>query len=369
MKQYESTFGSTNSTVKVGAVEFIFINAQVLDGPKTDVQTSKTWSFIQHLSGDASPSPRVLLTHIPLYRPDSSACGPHRASSVINQKIRRMPMEPHRILYQNYLTEETSQALLESLKPMAVFSGHDHDQCETTHVVSGSSYTEHTVGTFSWRNGNMFPSFMLVSVAPKSAGDAKSLQSPVTSSLCFLPVQLAVYIWYGTLVAISIVAIFSWPAQGVQFMSWERFRIYVQGILSLQSPVKEKVEDVETEWEMVWDAEGAMHLISKGHVKMPDNPQGLSSDIRGTVQARPAAKRLAANETDTKSLNAEEQNISGARPSKIKGRSCMRKLLLGLGPLVALVAWSLGFYVILLMKDWSETTPLLEMRDGGEAFG
>lgn len=36
---------------------------------------------------DAKSHPRVLLTHIPLYRPDQTPCGPHRASSVIDQVI------------------------------------------------------------------------------------------------------------------------------------------------------------------------------------------------------------------------------------------------------------------------------------------
>lgn len=32
LEQYESFFGSTNFRVRVGGVEFIFVNAQVLDG-------------------------------------------------------------------------------------------------------------------------------------------------------------------------------------------------------------------------------------------------------------------------------------------------------------------------------------------------
>lgn len=36
---------------------------------------------------DAKSHPRVLLTHIPLYRRDQTPCGPHRASSVIDQVI------------------------------------------------------------------------------------------------------------------------------------------------------------------------------------------------------------------------------------------------------------------------------------------
>lgn len=85
---------------------------------------------------------------------------------------------------------------------------------------------------------------------------------------------------YGILFVVSIVAVFAWPAKGVHLgISWEQFRSYVRGILSVQGQVKEKV-DLDNEWEMVWDAEGAMHLLSKAQAKIPDSSQGLSSDVR-----------------------------------------------------------------------------------------
>lgn len=36
---------------------------------------------------DVRENPRVLLTHIPLYRPDETPCGPHRSSEIINQVL------------------------------------------------------------------------------------------------------------------------------------------------------------------------------------------------------------------------------------------------------------------------------------------
>lgn len=36
---------------------------------------------------DVNLNPRVLLTHIPLYRPDWTTCGPYRYSPVINQVL------------------------------------------------------------------------------------------------------------------------------------------------------------------------------------------------------------------------------------------------------------------------------------------
>lgn len=39
------------------------------------------------LLADSKPPARVLLTHIPLHRPDDTPCGPHRGSPVINQVL------------------------------------------------------------------------------------------------------------------------------------------------------------------------------------------------------------------------------------------------------------------------------------------
>ena len=44
------------------------------------------WLFFILFQGNTS-NPKVLLTHIPLYRPDNTPCGPHRSSPVINQVL------------------------------------------------------------------------------------------------------------------------------------------------------------------------------------------------------------------------------------------------------------------------------------------
>jgi hypothetical protein len=80
----------------------------LLVGVKQNKERSSSWEFIKSLplgmklyrctqllyvirlltfllfQGNIS-NPKVLLTHIPLYRPDNTPCGPHRLSPVINQ--------------------------------------------------------------------------------------------------------------------------------------------------------------------------------------------------------------------------------------------------------------------------------------------
>jgi hypothetical protein len=44
-------------------------------------------AYLFNVCAEKNPLPRVLVTHIPLYRPDDTPCGANRASPVINQVI------------------------------------------------------------------------------------------------------------------------------------------------------------------------------------------------------------------------------------------------------------------------------------------
>ncbi|GJN31700.1 hypothetical protein PR202_gb20128 [Eleusine coracana subsp. coracana] len=100
------------------------------------------------------------------------------------------------ITYQNYLSKETSDLLLSILKPVLVLSGHDHDQCTVVHSTPFGPVTEHTLGTISWQQGNLYPSFMLLSAGPKLSQNLTDLKHEVLTNLCFLPEQTHIYIWY-----------------------------------------------------------------------------------------------------------------------------------------------------------------------------
>uniref|UniRef100_A0A7N2L824 Calcineurin-like phosphoesterase domain-containing protein n=1 Tax=Quercus lobata TaxID=97700 RepID=A0A7N2L824_QUELO len=90
IKRYENEFGMRNYQFTVGKVDFIAIDAQTLDDkqrsgrPQEDL-ASLTWNFVKNVSMDVQLNPRVLLTHIPLYRQDWTSCGRLRGSPVINQ--------------------------------------------------------------------------------------------------------------------------------------------------------------------------------------------------------------------------------------------------------------------------------------------
>ena len=89
---------------------------------------------------------RILFTHIPLYRPPDTNCGPFRESP-----------RPIRVgaghQYQNTLTPEITTRILDTLWPVqAVFSGDDHDYCLVHHELERTMelVPEYTVKSFSW---------------------------------------------------------------------------------------------------------------------------------------------------------------------------------------------------------------------------
>ena len=91
-------------------------------------------------------------------------------------------------MYQDYLSEETARRLLETVEPELILSGHDHDQCEVRHVYGAdggnAEVNEITVGTFSALNGNVDPSFLMLSIGDDSGRESAEL---IQHKLCFLP--------------------------------------------------------------------------------------------------------------------------------------------------------------------------------------
>ena len=99
--------------------------------------------FLNSLQTDTPTEARILLTHVPLYRPPGTSCGPLRES---RQPIRH----EHGYQFQNLLTPEISKTIVDIIRPLAVFSGDDHDYCNVQHNYGGMKFSEYTIKSFSW---------------------------------------------------------------------------------------------------------------------------------------------------------------------------------------------------------------------------
>lgn len=70
---------------------------------------------------------------------------------------------------------------------------------------------QHTVGTFSWLQGNLYPSYALLSVDPGVWPDADSgeaIEQPKAElKVCFLPKQSVIFECYAFLLVLSLVVL------------------------------------------------------------------------------------------------------------------------------------------------------------------
>ncbi|KAL8235241.1 hypothetical protein R6Q59_021341 [Mikania micrantha] len=353
ISRYEKVFGLRNYHFGAGEVEFVAVDAQTLDGHSQQSLASASWSFVNNVFRDSLSPPRVLLTHIPLYRPDWTPCGSKRSSPIINQRISRATYDQE-IMYQNYLTEETTNKLLDSIKPVLVLSGHDHDQCTVTHLAKHGAVLEQTLGTISWQQGNLYPSFMLLTASKLAVSNASKA---VSTHLCLLPAQTFIYIWYILLFVVTCVVILVWPTNGL------KIHLHIGEIMSnmlgiFKSNTKEKDEDENCEYEMVWDAEGSMHLIKKPLKIVPSRSNERVE--RGNATMRSAAKKQITLEVNV----LMPQDVSGqpgpdaaakfgpVKTNKSKVRFVIRRLIRVFQVLSVVAAVNVPIYIMLLFADW-----------------
>ncbi|KAL8522660.1 hypothetical protein ACS0TY_012701 [Phlomoides rotata] len=345
IKRYEGEFGARNFKVTLGQVDFIAIDAQTVDGHPQGNLTSATWEFIKGASEDASYYPRVLLTHIPLYRPNWTPCGPHRSSPIINQRVYRAADRDQEIVYQNYVTENSTNDLLDLINPELVLSGHDHDQCTVVHMSKRGPVTEHTVGTVSWQQGNLYPSFMLLS-ARNSTISAR--EDAVSSNLCFLPMQTHIYIWYLSLFAMTLVIVLLWPANETRKLG--DLMVSIRNVIrSFSNVVKVKNDDENCEYEEMWDAEGTMHLIKKTKKISPTFLNESTTLGRGSAVLRSNVRKQTGGDVDAADVSI---HIGSGRTNRSKAKMLIWRLLRAVRAVITIAAFNLPLYVLLVFKDW-----------------
>ncbi|KAL6495982.1 hypothetical protein OROGR_030545 [Orobanche gracilis] len=301
IKRYESEFGARNFKVKLGKVDFIAVDAQMLDGYPRGNLTSVTWKFVKNVSEDISTTRRVLLTHIPLYRPDWTPCGPHRSSPVINQKIFRG--RDRDLVYQNYVTENSSNILLDLIRPALVLSGHDHDQCTVTHM---------------------------------------SKDGPVTEEL------------YVSLFAMTLVIVLVWPVNEVLvYRKLGGLMVSLRNMYnSFSTGVKEKNEDENCEYEEIWDAEGSMHLIKKTRKVSSTSVNNSSSPERGNAVMRSKVRKQVGPELHGPTPDVSIHIGPITRTHRSKAKMIIWRLLRALRALITIAAFNVPLYVLLVFKDW-----------------
>ncbi|KAJ6587063.1 hypothetical protein DFH09DRAFT_910520 [Mycena vulgaris] len=153
----------------------------------------------------AAGLPAILLSHIPLARPDTASCGPLREKGTIRRGVGHG--------YQNTLGKQTTSWLLKTLRPSAVFSGDNRDFCEYDHPVevpdreaaeSAIPIREVTVKSFSVSNHIRRPGFQLLSLVDPTPTGKSFVDAP-----CALPDPSGVYSsLYAPLAVVTFIFLF-----------------------------------------------------------------------------------------------------------------------------------------------------------------
>ncbi|KAI0260877.1 hypothetical protein BC834DRAFT_973154 [Gloeopeniophorella convolvens] len=138
-QRYERYFGRVNQYLSVANHSLVLLDAPgIVDEDYNRVGHSTSFEewipmrdgaieFVKGLAADGQHDPVILFSHIPLHRAESKGCGPLRERGTIHRGVGHG--------WQKTLGKQTSQFLLESLRPVAVFSADDRDYCDVTHAL------------------------------------------------------------------------------------------------------------------------------------------------------------------------------------------------------------------------------------------
>ncbi|KAK7472742.1 hypothetical protein VKT23_000852 [Stygiomarasmius scandens] len=273
--RYESHFGPLNNVVNMANHSIILIDAPGL--VEEDHQrhgsgrsyaewkpaSGGTIDFVKRFGQEHKSGPTILLSHIPLSRPEGSDCGPLREKGTIHRGVG--------LGYQNTLGKDSSLFLLDAIRPSLILSGDDHDYCVFTHKFerggTNMQIREVTVKSLSMAMGIRRPGYQLLSLNPSPGSDASYADTP-----CLMPDQLGIYLSvYIPLLILSLLVLLlhsalrsrTWLPNG---MSHRKNRSQSQPKLS--SLVQKTLDG---------DADGKMPLpVSSSSSEVPPYHRGLS---------------------------------------------------------------------------------------------
>lgn len=197
LERYEKYFGKLNFLDSVGPIDVLGINAVYLESTTNENARDNVWKLIDEYVSKKRTNPMMLLSHVPLWRPNNDLCKFQRTRGL---------REGEGEGYKNMLPRSISKALLKKIKPFRIFSGDDHQHCEHKHA--GSGVVENTIGTFSWLQGEKHPSFGMFSVVTEPSSH-QLLSSEF--QVCYLPPQEYLYKWYAVFFVISIIPLLLLP--------------------------------------------------------------------------------------------------------------------------------------------------------------
>ncbi|EGV61403.1 hypothetical protein CANTEDRAFT_124038 [Yamadazyma tenuis ATCC 10573] len=155
-KRFSKKFGRLNTITTINDVDFIALDTPSLMSDNGEINGDAR-AFIDKQFGRtiSKENPRVLLSHVPLYRdPSEKPCGPLRESPTFRLSKGYQ--------YQSVVDAGLSSEILDLIQPDLVFSGDDHDYCDIQHSESTREVTVKSISMAMgiWRPGVQLLSFV-----------------------------------------------------------------------------------------------------------------------------------------------------------------------------------------------------------------
>ncbi|KAI5967195.1 hypothetical protein CANMA_003252 [Candida margitis] len=187
--RFGETFGNPNLQTTIDGVEFIMVDTTSLSSTKNQInQASK--EFINNLPTKSTP--RILLSHVPLFRDPNTNCGPFREKPKFESMGRGYQ-------YQNSLTKDVTSSLLGKVEPDLIFSGDDHDYCD---IVHPQGTREITVKSMSMAMGIFYPAVQLLSYSQSPEG------LKYQTRICYMQTPYVNVVVYIVMAIVSMIVLF-----------------------------------------------------------------------------------------------------------------------------------------------------------------
>lgn len=182
-KRFSTYFGETSASYEMGNHTFVLLDTIALSNKVNKNISDIPKEFLNNFASQYHPLPRIMLSHIPLYRdPRIQPCGSERESK------RPFPLVKGN-QFQTIIEYDISQYVLQSVEPRLLFSGDDHDYCHIKHdfmSVKGVKVEaeEITVKSCAMNMGISRPAIQLLSLYnPDQMNEKETYQT----TICYLP--------------------------------------------------------------------------------------------------------------------------------------------------------------------------------------
>lgn len=199
LQRFTAFYGEASNYLDIGNHTFVLVDTISMSDNADPKIASVPRKFLDEFASGYHPLPRIMLSHVPLWRdPKALPCGPGRESTI------PFPIERgkgYQTVIDGYITPE----VLSKVQPEVIFCGDDHDYCHITQTynVNGVPKTaeEYTVKSCAMNMGVRYPAIQLISLYnPDATGPSPGKQTYQTE-MCYLPdADKAMYMYLLTFI-------------------------------------------------------------------------------------------------------------------------------------------------------------------------